>query len=101
MVSSIGCARVLRLTQAVMVGRHIQTRLWRIAGVRSDLVPKVINLKQARKRKQRTDKAAQATENRARFGRTLAQKQLDETRRQQSQDALDAHRRERSETPKS
>lgn len=34
----------------------------------------VINLRQARKRKQRADKAAQAAENRARFGRTKAER---------------------------
>jgi hypothetical protein len=34
----------------------------------------VINLRQARKRKQRADNAAQAAENRARFGRTKAER---------------------------
>ncbi len=38
---------------------------------------KIINLNKARKRKAREDAAAQAAENRVRFGRTKEQKQLD------------------------
>ncbi|TGX53253.1 DUF4169 family protein [Sphingomonas gei] len=37
----------------------------------------IINLNKARKAKARVDKSAQAAENRARFGRTRAQKQAD------------------------
>ena len=37
----------------------------------------IINLNRARKAKTRVDKAAQASANRARFGRTKAQKQGD------------------------
>lgn len=37
----------------------------------------VVNLRQARKAKARADKASQAEVNRARFGRTKAQRQMD------------------------
>ena len=54
----------------------------------------VINLNKVRKRKARTDAAAQAAENRVRFGRTKEQKQLDAAVTEEARRRLDALRRE-------
>lgn len=54
----------------------------------------VINLRQARKAKARDDKAQQADANRAKFGRTKAQRQADDTQRAQQEAAVDAAYRE-------
>ncbi|MDB5973952.1 MAG: hypothetical protein JWR07_712 [Nevskia sp.] len=54
----------------------------------------VINLNKARKRKARADAAAQAAENRARFGRTREQKQLDAAVTEEARRRLDALKRE-------
>lgn len=52
----------------------------------------VINLRQARKARDRREKEASATENRARFGRTKAEKQVDTVSREQAERLLDGHR---------
>ncbi|WP_029922224.1 DUF4169 family protein [Nevskia soli] len=54
----------------------------------------VINLNKARKRKARADAAAQAAENRVRFGRTREQKQLDAAVTEAARRRLDALKRE-------
>lgn len=54
----------------------------------------VINLRQARKAKARDDKAQQADANRAKFGRTKAQRQADDTQRARQEVAVDAAYRE-------
>ena len=57
---------------------------------------KIINLNKARKRKAREDAAAQAAENRVRFGRTKEQKQLDAAVTEEARRRLDALKREDS-----
>tara|TARA_R110000868_G_scaffold8278_1_gene43068 strand:+ start:7791 stop:7979 length:189 start_codon:yes stop_codon:yes gene_type:complete len=54
----------------------------------------VINLRQVRKAKARDDKAQQADANRAKFGRTKAQRQADDTQRARQEAAVDAAYRE-------
>lgn len=49
----------------------------------------VVNLRQARKRKARSEAEAQAAENRVRFGRGKAQKRQDTARRDKLKDELD------------
>jgi hypothetical protein len=53
---------------------------------------KVTNLNQYRKAKARTDKTRQAEENRARFGRTKADKTLATTRKTKAGSHLDGHK---------
>ncbi len=55
---------------------------------------KVVNLRQFRKRKARDDEAAQAAENRVRFGRTKAQKKQDELEAAQAMLRMDRLKRE-------
>lgn len=55
----------------------------------------IVNLRQARKRKARADKDAQAAENRVKFGRTKAQKAEDAARADKARSELDGHKRER------
>lgn len=52
----------------------------------------VINLRQARKARDRQVAQAQAAANRARFGRTKAEKAADHAREEQARRHLDAHR---------
>ncbi len=52
----------------------------------------VVNLRQARKAKVRADKSRVADENRARFGRTKAQRQMDATEEQHRAALLDGAR---------
>jgi hypothetical protein len=54
-----------------------------------------INLNRARKAKARTDKQARAAENRVRFGRTKAEKTLEEARAEKARRDIDAGKRER------
>jgi hypothetical protein len=54
----------------------------------------IINLRQARKAKARAGKEAEAAANRARFGRTKAEKELEAARRKLEEKAIDAHKRE-------
>jgi hypothetical protein len=52
----------------------------------------VVNLKRFKKRNEREASAKQAEVNRARFGRTKAERALDEARATRANDLLDAHR---------
>ncbi|WP_413877301.1 DUF4169 family protein [Albidovulum sp.] len=54
----------------------------------------VVNLRAARKARERAEARAAADENAARFGRTKALKALEKTRAEKARAALDAHRRE-------
>ena len=54
----------------------------------------IINLRQARKARARTEKEAAAAANRARFGRTKAEKQAEDAKRELTQKQLDSHKRE-------
>lgn len=53
----------------------------------------IVNLRLARKRKARDDAAALAADNRARHGRTKAEKQRDLAERSAARSFLDGHRR--------
>ncbi|PPB80042.1 uncharacterized protein DUF4169 [Albidovulum inexpectatum] len=55
---------------------------------------KIVNLRTIRKRRAREEDTKRAAENAARFGRTKAQKTLEETRAELSRRRLDAHRRD-------
>lgn len=57
----------------------------------------IVNLRQARKAKARMDKARVAQENRARFGRTKAQRLADTQEEQRRAALLDGARRESEE----
>ncbi|KQN06644.1 hypothetical protein ASE85_19435 [Sphingobium sp. Leaf26] len=57
----------------------------------------IVNLRQVRKTKARTDKAKLAEENRARFGRTKAQRHADDMEKQRHMALLDGARRDRGE----
>lgn len=59
----------------------------------------IINLNKVRKRKAREQAAAQAAENRARFGRTKEQKQRDAAAAEEAQKRLDGLRREETPPP--
>jgi hypothetical protein len=52
----------------------------------------IINLRRARKDKQRRDKASEADDNRRRFGRTRAEKAADEAAAARSRRTLDGKR---------
>ena len=52
----------------------------------------VINLKRFKKRNEREQSAKQAEANRARFGRTRAERALDEHRKDRAGDLLDQHK---------
>ena len=52
----------------------------------------LINLRLKRKDKARTERAAEATANRARFGRTGAEKARARMENEQTKDRLDGHR---------
>jgi len=54
----------------------------------------VINFTRARKARDRAEKEARASENRARFGRTGAQKAADRAEREKAERGLDGARRE-------
>jgi hypothetical protein len=54
-----------------------------------------INLNKARKARARADAESLAAENRARFGRTKAEKQLARAREEKARRELDAGKRER------
>jgi len=54
----------------------------------------ILNLNQARKARAKTDAKVKAAENRARFGRTKADKTLDAARADKLQRDLDGARRE-------
>ena len=52
----------------------------------------VINLKQFKKRSEREQSAKEAEANRARFGRTKAERALDQHRKDRAGDLLDQHK---------
>jgi hypothetical protein len=54
----------------------------------------IINLNKARKAKERVDKSARAEQNRARFGRTKAEKLANAAERARNERLLDEARRE-------
>jgi uncharacterized protein DUF4169 len=58
----------------------------------------IINLRQARKRKARTDKEVRAAENRVAYGRTKEERSLTDARKDLDEKRLEAHRRDH-ETP--
>lgn len=58
----------------------------------------IVNLRQARKNKVRADKAREAEENRARFGRTKVQRAADAAEEQRRISTLDGAKRERGES---
>jgi hypothetical protein len=55
----------------------------------------IVNLNKFRKKKARADAAAQAAENRVRFGRTKAEKERDAALEHEAQRRMDQLRRER------
>ena len=55
----------------------------------------LVNLNRARKARARTDAEAKAAENRAKFGRTKAEKALAKAREDKAQADLEAKKRER------
>ena len=57
----------------------------------------IVNLRIARKAKQRAEAQTQAAANRARFGRTAGQKALDKAEAARSSRILDGARRERED----
>jgi hypothetical protein len=57
-------------------------------------VAEVVNLRQARKQKARADKDAEASQNRALFGRTKAAKLKDAAEKGRAEKHLEGHRRE-------
>ena len=56
----------------------------------------IINLRRARKAKQRHEAAEKASKNRVKFGRSKAEKQLSQAEQDQSRRLLDGHEREPS-----
>lgn len=58
------------------------------------MMAEIVNLKQARKARARVEKDATAAANRAKFGRTKADKQTDAARKALADKALDAHKRD-------
>lgn len=52
----------------------------------------IINLNKARKAKSARDRKAQADENAVKFGRTKAERRLDEARNAQEKSRLDGHK---------
>ena len=52
----------------------------------------VMNLHKVRKAKERADRKRRAGENRAKFGRTKAEREADKKRREMARELLDAHR---------
>ena len=54
----------------------------------------IVNLRQARKAKARTEKEAEASANRAKFGRTKAEKAVDTAKKALEDKRLDGHKRE-------
>jgi hypothetical protein len=58
---------------------------------------KIINLRQAKKVRNRAKNRAEGTENAARFGRSKAQQSLESARLEKEQAGLDGHKREPEE----
>jgi hypothetical protein len=57
-------------------------------------VAEIVNLRNARKQKTRQIKDAQAAENRAKFGRTKAEKDLEKAKAALDAKRIDAHKRD-------
>jgi hypothetical protein len=57
-------------------------------------VADILSLSKARKAKDRAQKEATAAQNRAKFGRTKAEKLADESRKTLVEKAIDGHKRE-------
>ena len=55
-------------------------------------IGEIVNLKRFRKRSEREQAAKKADANRARFGRTKAERTLDERRKDRAGDLLDQHK---------
>ncbi|PZX11166.1 DUF4169 family protein [Celeribacter halophilus] len=60
----------------------------------SDTPPNIVNLNRFRKAKARSDKRVQADENAVKFGRTKAQKALEEAQKTKAEATLEAHKRD-------
>lgn len=58
------------------------------------MTAEIVNLRRARKAKVRSDKAKRADENRARFGRTKAEKEREDVVKRLDERRLDGHERE-------
>ncbi len=54
----------------------------------------LVNLRTARKRRARAEKAADAEQNRLLFGRTKAEKQRQQTEKARAEKHIDGHKRE-------
>lgn len=63
-------------------------------------MPSVVNLRLARKRKERAEKEAVAAENRALHGRSKADRQLDLAVKQKADAFIEAHRLEQTDRNK-
>lgn len=61
------------------------------------MMTEIVNLRQARKAKARAEREAEAAANRARFGRTKADKAAEEARRKLAERQLDSHKREEND----
>jgi hypothetical protein len=62
-------------------------------------VAEIVNLRMARKAKARRDAAQQAAENRARHGRTKAEKQRDKAEAERAERTIEGARRTESDDP--
>ncbi|MBC7139318.1 MAG: DUF4169 family protein [Defluviimonas sp.] len=60
---------------------------------------RIINLRQARKQRARSEAQAEAAARAARFGRSKAERLLEEARAQKAREALDGHRLEPGPPP--
>ena len=58
------------------------------------MMAEIVNLRQARKAKARAGKEADAAANRAKFGRTKAEKQAEAAKAALADKALDGHKRD-------
>ena len=58
------------------------------------MTAEIVNLRRARKARARADAKARAAENRAKFGRPKAERELTHQAKSQVERQLDAHRRE-------
>lgn len=63
------------------------------------MMAEIINLKQAKKQRDRADKKARAEANRAQFGRTKSERQRTETETEKARRLLDSHQRGDDDEP--
>lgn len=59
----------------------------------------IVNLRQVRKQKKRTDREKQAEDNRRKFGRTKAEREAARRRREDLEKQVDGHRLSSSDAP--